>query len=284
MTGRTYTDRTGNIVSEVELVKQILSSYDTKITIRRLFYIMVDAGLLAKKESEYKSLAQRLSRYRKTGQLSLTAFADLSTSSYGLTGGWASPRAMLDDFDYRSDWWADADVRPQLWCEGVGTVTVLEPVARRWCVKLVPCGGKPSITMRAEAAEEALADEEIDAPGTMIGYFGDFDPSGLVISENLALTLREWSEGAMAVQRIGLNEHQTAGLTSAGRPPKPTDTATPAFVERYGNDTWELEAVPVDTLRQWAEEWIQQWATFDPDEKRAEDAERWAEFLENCDD
>jgi len=191
----------GGKISEVELVQSILASCDTKITLRRLYYILASDGLIPKTQKAYRALSDRLGRARLQGQMSKTAFVDLTAREYGVWDGWDSPADMVMDMEYRSNWWAGAEAVPELWCEGAGTVAVLEPVAARWQVRIVPCGGKPSITMRGEAAERAAR----AGHRTEIGYLGDFDPSGMQIAAVLADTLADWSQGKIAVTRLGLN-------------------------------------------------------------------------------
>ena len=273
--GMSYPLEGGGKISEVEFVQSILSRCDTKITLRRLYYILASAELIPKTQKAYRALSDRLGRARLQGQMSKTAFVDLTAREYGVWDGWDSPMDMVMDMEYRSNWWAGAEAVPELWCEGAGTVAVLEPVAARWQVRIVPCGGKPSITMRGEAAERAAR----AAHRTEIGYLGDFDPSGMQIAKVLADTLADWSQDKIAVTRLGLNPDQTGSLTASGRPPKPSDPTTPSFISEYGNNTWELEAVPVPAMRRWAERFIAQFAPFDPDDMAERDDDAWAEFL-----
>ena len=83
------------------------------------------------------------------------------------------------------------------------------------------------------------------AKPTTILYFGDFDPSG----EDMVRSLRERLDCAPERIKCALT---AADIRQYNLPPdytKPTDSHRKAFVEKHGDVSVELDALPIDILR-----------------------------------
>jgi hypothetical protein len=92
-------------------------------------------------------------------------------------------------------------------------------------------------------------------------YVGDFDPSGLDMSEqDLPKRLEEYGGGHVQLIRIALTPEQVVGLPSAPVEDKRNDPRFKWYRERgYGSQFWELDAMDPRDLRDCVEKAIKEW-------------------------
>src|SRR5262249_55404285 len=81
-------------------------------------------------------------------------------------------------------------------------------------------------------------------------YVGDFDPSGMFMSESdLPTRLAKYDGDHVSVSRIALTRAQTSGLLPFPVTDKRKDPRYKWFRSRYGNRCWELDAMDPNDLR-----------------------------------
>ena len=125
--------------------------------------------------------------------------------------------------------------------------------ARELGVSLYPSGGMPSDTFVYGAAVDAVLSRR---EHIFIVYVGDFDPSGLQISECLETMLTEHLGNAaeyydldapeLTFERVAINEQQIIDYALPTKPVKQTQSR-----KKYDIDqTVEAEALRPDTMRQ----------------------------------
>ena len=112
---------------------------------------------------------------------------------------------------------------------------------------------------RIEKAAKALADvaQSGDDKDLIALYVGDFDPSGLFMSEeDLPARLDDYDGEHVQLQRIALTQDQVGGLPSFPATDKRKDPRYKWFVSKYGDRCWELDAMDPNDLRDCVEESI----------------------------
>ena len=159
---------------------------------------------------------------------------------------WADPAAYARAVarSYRRDFWAQQPVRVQVWSEK-GTVRgVLQPVLDEYAVGFLPVHGFGSATVAHNVAEDN------DGRDLVILYVGDFDPSGLFMSEeDLPTRLGEYDGHHVTLTRIALTQEHVNGLPSFPAADKRKDPRYKWFRTNYGNHCWELDAMDPNDLR-----------------------------------
>jgi hypothetical protein len=81
-------------------------------------------------------------------------------------------------------------------------------------------------------------------------YVGDFDPSGMWMSErDLPERLSKYGGEHVELRRIALMREQTAGLLSFPATDKKNDKRFDWFVRNFGRECWELDALDPNVLR-----------------------------------
>ena len=152
---------------------------------------------------------------------------------------------------YRRDYWNDQPQRLEVWSEK-GTVRgTIKPILDAYGVGFRVVHGYSG----ASTLHEAAIDSHYGNPLTIL-YIGDYDPSGMHMSEiDIPQRLERYS-GIATVQRIALLKADTEGLPKFPASDKIKDPRYPWFVKKYGNDCWELDAYPPPLLRQRVEQEI----------------------------
>jgi len=145
---------------------------------------------------------------------------------------------------YRRDFWTQQPHRVQVWSEK-GTVRgVLKPVLVHYGVDFQPVGGFSSGTKAHDIAEDD------DGRPLIVLYVGDYDPSGLCMSErDLPARFIKYKGGHIKLKRIALTRQQVRRLPSFPAADKKADTRYKWFVANYGHHCWELDAMNPRDLR-----------------------------------
>ena len=168
---------------------------------------------------------------------------------------WEDPASYIDTVQrsYRRDRWTDQPDWIEIWSEK-GTVRgTLSPVLHEYGVTFRVMHGYGSATALYAAARETCRTEKL----LTIFYVGDWDPSGLHMSEvDLTRRLLRYG-GNVHVVRLALTESDTlSGLPSFEVETKRRDPRYRWFRERYGSRCWELDALSPVVLRDRVEQAI----------------------------
>jgi hypothetical protein len=159
---------------------------------------------------------------------------------------WADPDAYAGTVarSYRRDFWTQQPVRCQVWSEK-GTVRgVLRPVLDEFAVGFNAVHGFNSATNTYDASQD------FDGRELIVLYVGDYDPSGMYMSEaDLPKRLLEYGGCHIEVRRIALRGEHVVSLPSFPAADKRTDTRYGWFTSRYGSECWELDAMDPNDLR-----------------------------------
>jgi hypothetical protein len=145
---------------------------------------------------------------------------------------------------YRRDFWNQQPVRIIVVSEK-GTVRgLLKPVLDRFAVGFLPVHGFSSATTVYDLSQDN------DGRPFIVLYVGDFDPSGMFMSEaDLPNRFSKYDGDHVELRRIALTRPQLTGLPSFPASDKRKDSRYPWFVRNYGDRCWELDAMDPNDLR-----------------------------------
>lgn len=173
------------------------------------------------------------------------------TRSPERTSSWDDTQSFMNAVkrSYRKNLWADQDERVEVWSEK-GTVRgTLGPVLRGYGVTFRVMHGFGSATSVHEAAEDSQRQ-----PFTAL-YVGDYDPSGMHMSEVDLPERLERYDAEIDIVRVALLSADTLNLPDFPASDKVKDPRCSWFRSRYGERCWELDAMsPVDLRNRVAEE------------------------------
>ncbi len=238
----------------LNVTQAILAEEEDAITIRHLFYRLVSLKILEKSEQEYKKLIGYLMKWRRSGDIPWTAFADNTRYYYGSRGYLSINDALKDLMDsYKRNLWADQDAFVEIWCEKDAIAGAISNVAGQFGVRTFPLHGFSSATALYGAAEmfkgASRAGKEV-----YIYYFGDYDPSGLHIDRSAIRNLREDHGVEPFFQRIAITPEQIERYGLTTRPSKKTDSRS----KNFKGESVEIDAMPMGVLRSMVAECITQ--------------------------
>lgn len=88
-------------------------------------------------------------------------------------------------------------------------------------------------------------------PRIVVFYMGDHDPSGMDMTRDVLDRINTFSDYTpVEVIRLALNMKQIDELQPPENPAKMTDSRAKDYVARFGNSSWELDAVAPDAMAQ----------------------------------
>jgi hypothetical protein len=159
---------------------------------------------------------------------------------------WSNPAeyARCVARSYRRDFWDQQPHRVQVWSEK-GTVRgLLRPVLDEYAVGFNPVHGFTSATSAHDAAEDD------DGRRLIVLYVGDFDPSGMYISEvDLPKRFAKYDGNHIKLRRIALTRRHVRTLPPFPASDKRKDPRYRWFCGNYGSSCWELDAMDPNDLR-----------------------------------
>jgi hypothetical protein len=167
---------------------------------------------------------------------------------------WADPveYARCVAQSYRRDFWDQQPVRIIVVSEK-GTVRgLLKPVLDHYAVGFLPVHGFSSATIVYDISQDD------DGRPLIILYVGDFDPSGMFMSEvDLPNRFSKYDGHHVTLRRIALTREHVNGLPSFPATDKRKDPRYKWFLANHGARCWELDAMDPNDLRDCVEREIQ---------------------------
>jgi hypothetical protein len=214
------------------------------ITGRGIGYKLFTTGMIqSMARSEMQRVYRLLKEAREEGAIPWDWIVD-ETRAIERVSTWDDPAefARCVARSYRRDFWNQQPHRVQVWSEK-GTVRgVLAPVLDEYAVGFLPVHGFSSATAAHDIAEDD------DGRDLIVLYVGDFDPSGMYMSqEDLPARFAKYNGDHIKLRRIALTTRHVAGLPSFPASDKRKDPRYKWFVANHGSHCWELDAMdPID--------------------------------------
>jgi hypothetical protein len=215
------------------------------MTVRQVYYQLVSRQVIENSRGAYQSVSKALIGARQDGIVPWEWIEDRLRRPRHVSM-WTD----IADFgesaiaSYRRDVWATQPRYFEAWLEKDALSGIFEDVLEPYGVTLNVGRGYDGWSSINSAAERFY----VHGNATII-YFGDFDPSG----EDMVRSLKErldWFGLDVEIIKAALTRDD---INNYGLPPdftKATDTRRAKFVEKHGDISVELDALPVDILRQ----------------------------------
>jgi len=117
------------------------------------------------------------------------------------------------------------------------------------------CGRKKEGTIFRYNDEDGNQIEEVEKEVVVL-YLGDHDPSGEDMVRDIRDRLTEFGVPNLKVVKIGLTIEQVRRYNLPPNPAKVTDARAKGYIAKFGNDSWEVDAVPPRDLNRIVEQSI----------------------------
>jgi hypothetical protein len=239
-------------LDHIRRAAQIIAEYEAKgfaMSLRQLYYQLVSRGVIANEVAEYDRLGADVSDGRLAGLISWTAIEDRGRQLMG-HHFWSSPRAAFAEAKerYRTDKWARQPVRPEVWVEKAALEGVVGDICGRLEVDFFACRGYNSQSEQWRAGRR-FADRIRRGQRPVVLHLGDHDPSGLDMTRDNAERLSLFAGTPVQVIRLALNMPQVEAHRPPPNPAKVTDSRFADYARQYGDESWELDALPPKVLQ-----------------------------------
>lgn len=229
----------------IETAISIIDEYEAEgydLTVRQLYYQFVARDLIPNTLASYCKLASTVNNARLAGLIDWDSITD-RTRKMEENSHWEDPGAIIETCanQFRLDTRSTQDKYIEVWVEKDALVGVVERVCREQDVAYLSCRGFASQSAMWRAAQRLIEEEDNDKE-TIIIQLSDHDPSGIDMTRDIQDRL-ELFESNVEVERIALTMAQIEEYGPPPNPAKVTDTRYEAYQERYGDDSWELDAL-----------------------------------------
>lgn len=225
-------------------INSILEEYVAdgyKLTLRQLYYQLVSRGMIPNKKEEYVKLSNILKKGRMAGIVDWDAIEDrtrIAKIPFWTTGIKPSIKTLIDQ--YRLDRMKGQKNKIEVWVEKDALSAVLYRVTSEYHVRLMVNKGFSSTSAMYQAYKR-LND------GDVILYFGDHDPSGLDMIRDIKQRMLDFNTDVEVVP-VALTMKQVRQFNPPPNPAKISDPRAEWYISKYGNISWELDALPPKEL------------------------------------
>lgn len=231
-----------------------------KLTLRQLYYQFVARDLLPKEwadkstgstnnQKSYNNLGNLISDARLAGLIDWNVLEDRTRNLRDLSH-WNNPKEIAEACaqQYRVDKWDNQRIRPTVWIEKDALVGVIEDACIKYDVSFLSTRGYISQSELYEASKRFINYYRRLGQKTILIHLSDHDPSGIDMSRDLEERLRLFlsfypSDRIIELHRIALTMDQVEQYSPPPNPAKVTDSRFASYSAKYGDESWELDAL-----------------------------------------
>jgi len=229
----------------IELINDVISEYASMgydLTLRQLYYQLVAKGYIENSQQSYKRTGELINNARLTGLIDWNAIVD-RTRSLKERSHWSSPNQIIDSAinQYFIDIRKDQPVYVEVWVEKEALVEVVGRACHELDVPYFACRGYVSQSEMWSASQRFI-NQSYCCERAVIIHLGDHDPSGVDMTRDIQDRLTMF-EADVYVDRIALTWEQIQQYSPPPNPAKLTDSRCKNYIETYGSESWELDAL-----------------------------------------
>ena len=231
-------------------------------------------------DPNYKWLGTIIGKGRLAGLIDWDVIEDRGRSTSS-NPHWEHPGQAMQTIKniFAIDKWENQEHRVFVLVEKDALSGVLEPVCRDLDVVFAATKGYSSLSHLHNIAGMIREYDDTEQSSVVL-YFGDHDPSGMNMDDDLVTRLEMFSNMRIDFQRIALTMPQIEIYNPPPDPAKMTDSRAKKYVSKYGPTSWELDALDPTVLGDLVEEHVLNWRDPQKWEEKVEEEEVMKEKLE----
>ncbi len=255
------------MVLQAEEVINDLRSQGFTLTLRQLYYQIVARDLFPEDrrwtwtgskwvrdpngtinaQPNYKWLMELMSKGRLAGMIDWWSMEDRGRSLTAWVGHTGPEDAIQEARDrFNLEKWERQPHYCEVWIEKDALSGVFSRICSELEVPFFACKGYTSLSAMWRASQRLIRKAE-DGKAVTIFHFGDHDPSGIDMTRDIIDRLYDF-HADLEVKRIALNMDQVEEFDPPPNPAKMTDSRAESYVQEYGHESWELDALEPSTL------------------------------------
>lgn len=228
----------------IGLVNDVISEYSAQgyeLTLRQVYYQLVARGYIENNERSYKNVGNLINDGRLAGMIDWFSITDRTRNLRG-NSHWDTPADVIESamYSYLLNKWEGQPNYVEVWVEKDALVDIVGKVCRTLDVPYFSCRGYTSQSEMWSAARRFIRQGERET--RTIIHLGDHDPSGIDMTRDIQERL-ELFEADVYVKRVALTMQQIRLYNPPPNPAKITDSRASSYIELYGTESWELDAL-----------------------------------------
>lgn len=238
-----------NMVDRINIIIENYLAQGFHLTVRQLYYQLVARDIIPNTLQSYKSITGIVNDARMCGLIDWDAIED-RTREVWQRSRWVSGENIIEACasQFHMDMWENQDTRVIVAVEKEALAGVMQKVCQELDLPLLAARGYPSVTVLRDLALNTIRTTLKAGQRVRILHLGDHDPSGIDMTRDLNERLGIFVGGDWKLKRIALNMDQVEELDLPENPAKSTDSRFDAYVERFGDSSWELDALEPQRL------------------------------------
>jgi len=239
-------------LERISQVNEILAEYQANgfdMTIRQLYYQLVARGIIENTDKSYSRLVNLVNNGRMAGLINWKTLEDRTRQLHG-TIHEHSPRSAIRSLaeTYVIDKWDNQDWRIEVWVEKEALLDVFARICNELDLDYFTSRGFNSQSAMWRAAMRMRV-YQARGQRPMVLHFADHDPSGIDMTRDLGERFKVFGADVV-VKRIALTMDQVGEYRPPPNPAKMTDPRAKSYISRYGEQSWELDALTPQVLHQ----------------------------------
>jgi hypothetical protein len=258
-TPKRFSDAHHEIIRRANVLGDQYQAQGYDLTLRQLYYQFVARGWLENTPQEYKRLGGILNEARLAGEFDWDYMVDRTRNLAGGDGQDWQPESFQEAVarSYTVQLWQGQPTRMEAWVEKEALAGVVSRAADRLRVPWFSCRGYVSQSELWSASQrlERYLDEP-DVERVVVLHLGDHDPSGIDMTRDIRERLGIFFDGdaywaardRVEIRRIALNMDQVEQYNPPPNPAKLTDSRVGGYMRRFGDESWELDALEPQVL------------------------------------
>lgn len=235
-------------LSLIDQINEVIEEYEAQgysLTLRQCYYQLVARGIIPNNERSYKNTGNLINDARLSGLIDWYAIEDRTRNLQKLAH-WDNPQSIIESasYQYRKDIWENQSYYVEVWVEKEALSNVVGRVADELDVPYFCCRGYVSQS-EMWSASQRLQRKQREGKYCVIIHLGDHDPSGIDMSRDIEdrLLLFGVDYDMFLFRRIALNMEQIDLYNPPPNPAKLTDSRCGNYISKYGDESWELDAL-----------------------------------------
>ena len=233
----------------IELINSVIDEYSAQgyeLTLRQAYYQLVARGYIENNERSYKNIGSLINDGRLAGLIDWNSITD-RTRNLRARSHWNKPQDVIYSakYSYLLDKWEGQPNCVEVWVEKDALVDIVGQACHPIDTPYFSCRGYTSQSEMWTAAQRFIRQKNRE--GRYIIHLGDHDPSGIDMTRDIQERL-EMFGADVYVKRVALTMNQVITYNPPPNPAKITDSRCGKYIDQYGEESWELDALEPQML------------------------------------
>jgi len=230
----------------IDKINEVIRNYIAQgysLTLRQVYYQLVARAIIENNEKSYKNVGNLISDARLAGLIDWNSIEDRTRNMRG-NSHWSTPGHIINSaaYSYHLDHWEGQDYYVEVWVEKDALIGIVGQICGQLDVNFFSCRGYVSQS-EMWAAAQRLKHRQDQGQNVVLLHLGDHDPSGKDMSRDIQDRLRIFETYDVEFHRLALNMNQIEKYNPPPNPAKLTDSRATQYIDEFGYDSWELDAL-----------------------------------------